>query len=90
MEKNRPITLAKLVSFLANERTILAYIRTSLVLLATGVSFQEFFHKPYIPIVGYVLVLLSVVVFITGCFSYIKNYSKIKKQKETVSAHYLD
>ncbi len=90
MENNSQITLAKLVSFLANERTILAYMRTSLALLATGVAFQEFFHKPYIQITGYILILLAVFVFTLGCMSFIKNHQKIKKQSETVPAHYVD
>ncbi|MFW5703077.1 MAG: DUF202 domain-containing protein [Candidatus Dojkabacteria bacterium] len=89
-KENNPINLAQLVSILANERTILAYIRTSLALLATGIAFQEFFHKPVVLIIGYGLLLLSVIIFLIGCISYIKNKKKIKNQNESVSAEYLD
>lgn len=87
---NGHLNLAKIVSDLANERTILAYIRTTLALLATGVAFQELFHKPMVLIIGKLLIGLSLLVFIIGIISFVKIRNSIKKQKESVSAHFLD
>lgn len=87
---NGQINLAKIVSHLANERTILAYMRTFLATLATGIAFQEFFHKPFILVLGQVLIGLSLIVLLMGVLSFIKIRKKIKQQKESVSAQFLD
>jgi putative membrane protein len=87
---NRQIKLARVITNLANERTILAYIRTSLTLLATGVAFQEIFHKPYVLLLGKLLVGLSVVILIVGAVSFLKIKKTITKQKESVPAQFLD
>jgi len=92
MDSDNPgqIKLAKIVSDLANVRTILAYIRTSLVLLATGITFQEIFNKPFVLFLGKLLVGLSVVIFLVGIINFVKIKMTIKKQKESIPAQFLD
>lgn len=87
---NSQINLAKIVSNLANERTMLAYIRTFLALLATGVAFQELFQKPFILFIGKIIIGLSLIVLLIGIISFIKIRIAIKKQKESVPAEFLD
>lgn len=51
---------------LANERTFLAFIRTSLTLFIAGISLLKFFDFPAFNILGWIFILLSAVVIITG------------------------
>lgn len=85
-----PIILSRLVSSLANERTLLAYLRTFLAFLAAGVSFQEFFHRPSIQHLGSVLIMISVGVIVLGILSFIKARRKVDNQTESVDAQFLD
>jgi putative membrane protein len=87
---NNHTTLSKIVSDLANERTILAYVRTFLALLATGVAFQEIFDKPLLMLIGQFLMGLSVIVLFVGFISFTKVKKTIKKQQESVPAQFLD
>lgn len=89
-QANGSIVLAKLISFLANERTVLAYLRTSLAFLATGVALQEFFDKPFLQTIGFVLIFMSAVVLIMGILSFVRVRKKISQQKESIPAKYWD
>lgn len=55
---------------LANERTLLAYGRTAIALLVTGVSAIKFFDSPWISAVGAVLVAGAVAVALIGARRY--------------------
>ena len=63
---------------LANERTYLAYIRTSLTSFVAGVSFIQFFNLKFVPQAGYVFVVLGIVVFSLGTARYLVMREKIK------------
>lgn len=63
---------------MANERTLLSYLRTALLLLATGLSFIKILKDMKIfVIIGLVLVPVSILVFLTGLWSFIKTRRKI-------------
>ncbi|HDH04295.1 MAG TPA: DUF202 domain-containing protein [Nitrospirae bacterium] len=64
--------LAAQRTLLANERTYLAYIRTSLTLFVAGVSFIKFFGNIVYEIIGWMLIPLGILVLIKGIISYIK------------------
>lgn len=62
-------------TILANERTLLSYLRFSLGSFIGGAGLIKFFGHPVYEIGGFVLVILSVVFFIVG----IRRYMTTKK-----------
>jgi putative membrane protein len=64
---------------LANDRTILAYVRTALALLAGGVSFYEFFETSLIRLLGVLLVFISFTILLFGVIRFIKMRAHIKR-----------
>ena len=63
--------LALVRTRMANDRTGLAYIRTSLSLMASGGGLITLFETPFASIPGWILVLAGVVVGIAGFRSYV-------------------
>jgi putative membrane protein len=57
---------------LANERTLLAYIRTSVTLFAAGATFIRFFGVDMLNLIGGFFILISIVLIIAGFFSFYK------------------
>ena len=55
---------------LANQRTLLAYARTSIGLLAAGITFIQFLDSVYATVIGFIAVICSVVVAYFGVKSY--------------------
>lgn len=51
---------------LANERTLLAYWRTALAFLITGFSLIRFFDSIKLEIVGWIMILISVIFVYIG------------------------
>ena len=51
---------------LANERTLLAYVRTALALAAGGVGLVQFFTSPAVVALGWVLIPGGALVLIVG------------------------
>lgn len=62
---------------LANERTLLAYIRTFLSFIVAGVSLIQFFEVPSFIILGYFLIPASLVFLVIGIFRYRKVEKKL-------------
>ena len=60
---------------LANERTLMAILRTSLGSFIGGASLFKFFGHPAYEIVGIILMMISVVILFVG----IRKYRTIKK-----------
>jgi putative membrane protein len=75
--------LARHVTVLANERTFLAYIRTSLTLIVAGLSFIQFFERRGMSELGNIFVVLGVIVFIIGLVRYRLMAGHIKQIKQT-------
>jgi len=65
---------------LANERTFLAYFRTALALLAGGVTIVRLDAFQDIHWMGYILLVLAPLVFITGLWRLISVRRKIERQ----------
>jgi putative membrane protein len=57
---------------LANERTLLSYMRTALTMLVIGGTCVKFFDSIWIEIVGVVFLLASLAVFIIGWRRYLR------------------
>jgi len=60
---------------LANERTLMAILRTALGCLIGGAGLFKFFGHPVYEIVGIILMVISAVILFVG----IRKYRKIKK-----------
>lgn len=55
---------------LANERTFLSYIRTSLTLFIGGISFIKFFDISIVKLIGWIFIPIGIIVSIIGIFKY--------------------
>lgn len=72
---------------LANERTLLSYIRTSLYLLIGGIALLQLEGFDDLKIVGRLALVLTVIFLVIGIFRFLKlsrnlkNYYKIMKQQ---------
>ncbi len=65
---------------LANERTFLAYFRTALALLAGGVTIIRLVAFQDIRWLGYVLLVLTPLVFVTGLWRLLSVKRKIERR----------
>jgi len=63
---------------LANERTLLAYIRTALTLFVAGVTFIKFFDNLIVEIIGWVFVPFGIINLILGIVRYRKTKEHIR------------
>ena len=55
---------------LANQRTFLAYVRTSLTVFVVGVTFIQFFGSSPVEVIGWVFIPIGVVTFAVGYYRY--------------------
>lgn len=62
---------------MANERTFLSYIRTSLAFLVVGGSFIKFFTFLWTLLAGWIFISLAIIVFFIGVVRYRKFKSRI-------------
>ena len=54
----------------ANERTLLAYVRTALTMFVAGVSFIRFFGRDIYTIIGTAFIPLAIVILLIGVWRY--------------------
>jgi len=66
---------------LANQRTLLGYIRTTLALLAAGASFIQFFECLTLKVLGWALILLAAVLFVVGGMGFLRMRAKIEHSR---------
>ncbi|MFZ1332323.1 MAG: DUF202 domain-containing protein [Flavobacteriales bacterium] len=71
---------------LANERTFLSYIRSSIGLLILGVSFIKFLDSLAVEIAGGLFIFLSILLFGIGLHQYRKRRKQIPHISEMVKA----
>jgi len=64
---------------LANERTLLAYIRTSLAFMAGGLGMIHFFPAPFLHLFGWILLGIGVVVLGVGVIRFLIVMRRISK-----------
>ncbi|PKK81923.1 MAG: hypothetical protein CVT49_16380 [candidate division Zixibacteria bacterium HGW-Zixibacteria-1] len=57
-------------TILANERTVLAYIRTSLTLFVAGITFIRFFDNLIVEIIGWVFLPIGIINLVIGVYRY--------------------
>jgi putative membrane protein len=75
--------LARNRTVLANERTFLAYIRTSIMFAISGVTLIKFFTGEFsIVMIGYILLPIAIINFFVGLIRYNK---MIKRITETLN-----
>jgi putative membrane protein len=56
---------------MANERSLLAYVRTALTMLVTGLGFLKFFEAPASQVVGWAMLALAPLVFAWGVYRFL-------------------
>ena len=79
--ENMPVFLEKLAEVRtkqANERTLLAYMRTALTLVVGGLSFIRFFDNKIVEFTGWVFIPFGVITLVLG----IVRYRNIRKHLE--------
>lgn len=84
MENNHKLTLRDFLAIdrtrLANQRTLLAYFRTALILLVTGISLAKLFPENKVfPFFGTIMAIISAVVCLLGVVIYLKEKKNLKK-----------
>lgn len=63
---------------LANERTLLAYIRTFLSFVIAGVSLIQFFDVPSFIILGYCFIPAGFIILVIGIIRYRKMQKRLR------------
>lgn len=76
--------LARQRTKLANDRTLLAYVRTSLYFLVSATALVKVDELDNIKGLGYLSFFISGILIFIGVLSYVKVYRRLKK------GHYLD
>lgn len=76
--------LAVVRSTLANERTLLSYVRTALTIFLVGVSLFKFFEAELIQLTGLVLIFLGSAVFLVGLATFRRASRLIEKENQQV------
>ncbi len=71
--------LARQRTKLANDRTLLAYVRTSLYFLVSGTALMKVEDLANIKEFGYLSFMISVILVITGFVNYFRIKKKIEK-----------
>jgi putative membrane protein len=75
--------LARNRTILANERTFLAYIRTSIMFAISGVTLIKLFSTEYyIMIIGYALLPVALLNYIVGMLRYRKMCRRITEMED--------
>ena len=75
---------------LANERTLLSYIRTSLYLVLGGIAFLGMRDLEEIKNLGYFSLSLSIIVIVIGIFRFYQLKKHLKKMYESVPQQYIE
>ena len=82
-EAYRPPNLALIRTELANERTLLAYGRSSLMLFATGVSLVKFLNLSFdFVILGWCLIAIGALVAMAGMMRFSKLRARLDATRE--------
>ena len=67
---------------LANRRTLMAYIKTSIALCASAIGLLKFIGDPWLSHVGWVLLPLSFLFLLVGILDYLRVKKSINEEKE--------
>jgi putative membrane protein len=70
---------------LANERTLLAYVRTALALAAGGVGLVQIFTSPIVVALGWALIPASALVLIVGVARFRRARRALRDAETTVA-----
>lgn len=98
-EMTRKNTPDLIRTFLANERTFLSFIRTSLTLFIVAFTLIKFVESPIMEVTGWTFVAFGIATFFVGLTRYIRmkllirafhnaeaeKHQRMKQQSETIS-----
>ena len=74
-------------TILANDRTWLSYIRTSLTLFVAGVTFIRFFKLQILLVIGWIFIPVSVIILIIGIWQHNKRYKMVQTLERKAAEH---
>lgn len=74
-------------TILANERTFLSYMRTSLTIFVVGISFIELLDSPIIEIIGVIFLPIALSIFILGVKIYLKIRKELYNMREKIESN---
>lgn len=63
---------------LANERTLLSYLRTGFTSLITGISFIKFFDTVFFQVCGLLLISTGFIVIVIGLWKFVRMHNLIE------------
>jgi inner membrane protein YidH len=75
-----PNRLARDLTDLSNERTLLGYVRTALAFFVTGLALMRFFTEQFQIVVGEIFIPLGLVVAIIGVVRFVQVRRLIRKR----------
>ncbi|HFS68058.1 MAG TPA: DUF202 domain-containing protein [Flavobacteriia bacterium] len=67
------------MTYLSNERSLLAYMRTFMVFLSSGIAILKIQILDKFLSLGYLLIILSVIILIIGIFRFFKVKKNVKR-----------
>ena len=80
-------------TILANERTLLAYLRTFIGTFSAGIAMIKFLDAPLLTLIGYIFVAMSPFFVVFGVLRYVQFSLKLKTLKtndETENSEKVD
>lgn len=77
-------------TIMANDRTLLSFIRTALYFAVAGLTLNEFIDLRYGLVVEIILFLLSGVLLGTGILRYLQQLRKIEDSRRHIGAYMLE
>ncbi|MBU0577979.1 DUF202 domain-containing protein [Patescibacteria group bacterium] len=79
-------------TILANDRTWLGNIRTSLTFFVAGVSFIQFFGSSIVQVIGWIFVPLGIINLLIGLWQYRKrkNMFQLIEESDEIVKEYFD
>lgn len=72
---------------MANRRTFLAYLRTSVALIVAGAGMLKFIQVAAWIAIGWICIALAPVIIVLGILDYIQVKKLIKKETEFMTTH---
>ena len=75
-----PNRLARDLTDLSNERTLLGYVRTALAFFVTGLALMRFFTEQFQIVVGEIFIPLGLIVAIFGVIRFVQVHRLIRRR----------
>jgi putative membrane protein len=75
---------------MANDRTLLSFIRTSLYFTVAGLSINSFIDVPSGALIGTVFLVLAFIILVAGVMKYFQQRKKLHHTQRYLRMHHLE